>query len=83
MARGNRTPFYLGLSALFYFALLFSPLAFVHTAHAQEEAVQESYGTGMYHHSVLFLWHAVIHELTVSLPQSLVSISEPPTPALV
>lgn len=48
MARGSQTPFYLGLSALFYFALLFSPLAFVQTAHAQEESVQESYGTGMY-----------------------------------
>jgi hypothetical protein len=48
MARGSQTPFYLGLSALFYFALLFSPLAFVQTAHAQEESVQESYGTGMH-----------------------------------
>ena len=47
MARGNQTPFYLGLSALFYFALLFSPIAFVQTAHAQEDAVQENYGTGM------------------------------------
>jgi heat shock protein 5 len=49
MARGNQTPFYLGLSALFYLILLFSPLALLQTAHAQsdQDPLQENYGTGM------------------------------------
>jgi endoplasmic reticulum chaperone BiP len=48
MARGNQTPFYLGLSALFYLILLFSPLALLQTANAQsdQEPLQENYGTG-------------------------------------
>jgi heat shock protein 5 len=47
MARGTQTPFYLGLSALFYLILLFSPLAFLQTASAQsdQDPLQESYGT--------------------------------------
>ena len=51
MARGNRTPFYLGLSALFYLILLFSPLALVQQAHAQSEQdpLQEDYGSGESH----------------------------------
>lgn len=50
MARGNRTPFYTGLSLLFYLTLLFSPLALFQTASAQsdQDPLQESYGTGMY-----------------------------------
>jgi heat shock protein 5 len=48
MARSNQTSMFLGLSALFYFVLLFSPLAFLQTAHAQsdQDPLQESYGTG-------------------------------------
>ncbi|KAH8816130.1 heat shock protein 70 family [Xylogone sp. PMI_703] len=47
MARGNQSPFYLGLSALFYLVLLFSPLAFLQTASAQsdQDPIQENYGT--------------------------------------
>ncbi|KAH6679346.1 dnaK-type molecular chaperone BiP [Halenospora varia] len=47
MARGNQTSFVLGLSFLAYFALLFSPLAFLGTARAedQEPLAQENYGT--------------------------------------
>jgi len=47
MARGSQTPFYLGLSALFYLILLFSPLALLQTAHAQsdQDPLQENYGT--------------------------------------
>jgi hypothetical protein len=38
----------MGLSALFYLVLLFSPLAFLQTAHASsdQDPLQESYGTG-------------------------------------
>jgi heat shock protein 5 len=51
MAQGNRSSFYMGLSALFYLILLFSPLALVSTAHAQsdQDPLQESYGTGKWH----------------------------------
>lgn len=49
MARGNQSGLFMGLSALFYLVLLFSPLAFIQTAHAsseQEPLAAESYGTG-------------------------------------
>ncbi|KAG0645972.1 Immunoglobulin heavy chain-binding [Hyphodiscus hymeniophilus] len=47
MARGNNSSFYMGVSALFYLVLLFSPLALVSQAHAQsdQDPLQESYGT--------------------------------------
>jgi len=46
MARGNNSSFFMGLSALFYLVLLFSPLALVSQAHAQsdQDPLQESYG---------------------------------------
>jgi len=50
MARGNRSSFLMGLSALFYLVLLFSPLAYLPTASAETDAaqdpLQESYGVG-------------------------------------
>ena len=48
MASGNRSSLFVGLSAIFYLVLLFSPLAFFQTAHAQsdQDPLQESYGTG-------------------------------------
>lgn len=48
MASGNRSSLLVGLSALFYLVLLFSPLALFQTAHAQsdQDPLQESYGTG-------------------------------------
>jgi len=48
MARGNQSGLFMGLSALFYLVLLFSPLAFLQTAHASsdQDPLQESYGTG-------------------------------------
>lgn len=52
MARGNQSGLFMGLSALFYLVLLFSPLAFVQTASAsseQEPLAAESYGTGKLH----------------------------------
>lgn len=39
---------FLGLSALFYLVLLFSPLAYISTASAEQDPLQESYGTGMF-----------------------------------
>jgi heat shock protein 5 len=47
MARGNQSGLFMGLSALFYLVLLFSPLAFLQTAHASsdQDPLQESYGT--------------------------------------
>ena len=41
----------MGLSALFYMILLFSPLAFIQTAHAasDQDPLQESYGTGTFY----------------------------------
>ncbi|RAL62592.1 hypothetical protein DID88_004440 [Monilinia fructigena] len=47
MASGNRSSLFVGLSAIFYLVLLFSPLAFFQTANAQsdQDPVQESYGT--------------------------------------
>jgi hypothetical protein len=49
MAGGNRSSLFVGLSALFYLALLFSPLAFFQTAHAQsdQDPLQANYGTGV------------------------------------
>jgi hypothetical protein len=46
MARGNQSSLVLGLSALFYLALLFLPLSFIQTASAEQDPLQESYGTG-------------------------------------
>lgn len=49
MAR-NQTPMYLGISALLYLVLLFSPLALFQTVNAQAESetpATESYGKGM------------------------------------
>ena len=50
MARGTKTPLFVGLSALFYLVLLFSPLALLQGVHAQneQEPLQEDYGTGQY-----------------------------------
>lgn len=49
MARSRQTPLFAGLSILFYLVLLFSPLAYVQTASAQEkDPLQESYGTGKF-----------------------------------
>ncbi|KFY72054.1 hypothetical protein V499_07778 [Pseudogymnoascus sp. VKM F-103] len=48
MARGNQSGLFMGLSALFYLVLLFTPLAFLQTASAsseQEPLAAESYGT--------------------------------------
>ncbi|KAH8601109.1 putative 78 kDa glucose-regulated protein like protein [Bisporella sp. PMI_857] len=49
MAGGNRSSLFLGLSALFYLVLLFSPLAFVQTVSAEstdaQEPLAENYGT--------------------------------------
>ncbi|TGO47890.1 hypothetical protein BOTNAR_0502g00100 [Botryotinia narcissicola] len=47
MASGNRSSLFVGLSALFYLVLLFSPLALFQTVHAQsdQDPLQESYGT--------------------------------------
>lgn len=80
MARGNQTPFYLGLSALFYLVLLFSPLALLQTAQAQsdQDPLQENYGTGK-----LFLGGLKSQTLLTSLTQLSVLIWEPHTPALV
>jgi heat shock protein 5 len=48
MAQGNRSSFFMGLSALFYLVLLFSPLALVSQVNAQDsqDPLQENYGTG-------------------------------------
>jgi heat shock protein 5 len=53
MARGTQTPLLLGLSALFYLLLLFSPLALLQTANAQSDQTplengHEDYGTGIH-----------------------------------
>lgn len=50
MASGNRSSLFVGLSAIFYLVLLFSPLAFFQTANAQsdQDPLQESYGTGKF-----------------------------------
>jgi len=48
MARGNQSSLFVGLSAVFYFLLLLSPLALLQTASAEssQDPLQESYGTG-------------------------------------
>lgn len=50
MARGNQSGLIMGLSALFYLFLLFTPLAFLQTVSAeaseQEPLAAENYGTG-------------------------------------
>lgn len=71
----------MGLSALFYLVLLFSPLAFLQTANAasDQDPLQESYGVGEFQ-----LQNAAPHKLhrTITdncLEQLSVSISAPPT----
>lgn len=56
MARSTNSMF-VGLSALFYLVLLFSPLALLQTANAEssQDPLQESYGTGK-----LFFSHLMI-----------------------
>jgi hypothetical protein len=54
MARGNRTSLLMGLSALCYLVLLFSPLAYIPTASAETDAqdpLQDNYGVGKYNSS--------------------------------
>jgi len=46
MTRKNRTPLFMCLCTLFYLILLFSPLAFIQTVSAEQDPVQETYGTG-------------------------------------
>ncbi|RDW85595.1 hypothetical protein BP5796_03920 [Coleophoma crateriformis] len=43
MARGSRSSFFMGLSALFYFVLLLAPLTAI--AQSDQDPLQESYGT--------------------------------------
>jgi hypothetical protein len=59
MARGNQSGLFMGLSALFYLVLLFTPLAFLQTASAsseQEPLAAESYGTGKLFHATFSFW---------------------------
>jgi hypothetical protein len=75
---------FVGLSALFYLVLLFSPLALLQTANAEsnQDPLQESYGTGKL--SFPPQRPQLANELTYPLTQqSLVLILEPPTPVLV
>lgn len=78
MAQGNRTSFFLGLSALAYFLILFAPLALVGQAQAQSEQdpLQENYGTGK-----LFIALQRRRHVAYRLRQLLVSIWALPTPA--
>lgn len=74
MAR--QTPFIVGLSALLYLVLLFSPLAFVQTANAQDqESLQQDYGTGEWKFEAT-MWQRYPW---LTRTQSSVSIWEPPT----
>lgn len=62
MAR-NQSSLVVGLSALFYFLLLLSPLALLQTASAEssQDPLQESYGTGEQLYSIPLLLEMTLY----------------------